>query len=284
MIQFFSQALDPIVNALHGLLNFFYGYTHDLAVSIVLMTFVVKLVLHPLTRIQLRSMKAMQMLGPHIKALQQKHKDDRQALQAATMALYRAHNVNPFGGCLPILVQMPILYALTRLLFYTKDLFANATLFGLPTFRLDEVPQHMLGQFASHPLTLVVLIFPVLVALTTWYQQRLTVTDPSQAQMLILMPIMIGYFAMLYPVGLSIYWIVNTVAYIGEYYLVVGRPNPMASAPPKSQTQPVGVPLPAQPATQPQLQGSTAAQAKPNTSVRPPQAGSRRRRKGARRP
>ncbi len=282
MFQFFGQALSPIVNALHGLLNFFYGYTHDLALAIVLMTLVVKLVLHPLTRVQLRSMKAMQVLGPHIKALQQKYKDDRQGLQAATMALYRAHNVNPFGGCLPILVQMPILFALTRLLFYTKNLFTNATLFGIPSLRLDEVPSRMLGQFTTHPLTLVVLIFPLLVAATTWYQQRLTVTDPSQAQMLILMPIMIGYFAMLYPLGLSIYWVVNTVAYIGEYFLVVGRPNPMASAPPKSQTQAVGVALPGQPATQPQLPKAPAGNPpKPSGGVRP--QGAPRRKKGARR-
>jgi len=270
VFQFFGQALSPIVNALHGLLDFFYGYTHDLALAIVLMTLVVKLVLHPLTRVQLRSMKAMQVLGPHIKALQQKHKDDRQALQTATMALYRAHNVNPFGGCLPILVQMPILFALTRLLFYTKNLFANATLFGVASLRLDDVPSRMLGQFTTHPLTLLVLIFPLLVAGTTWYQQRLPVTDPSQAQMLVLMLIMIGYFAMLYPLGLSIYWVVNTVAYIGEYYLVVGRPNPMASAPPKSQAQPVAVALPGAPATQPQLpQGSSAPQPKPAGGVRP---------------
>jgi YidC/Oxa1 family membrane protein insertase len=282
VFQFFGTALSPIVNALHGLLNFFYGYTHDLALAIVLMTLVVKLVLHPLTRVQLRSMKAMQVLGPHIKALQQKHKDDRAGLQTATMALYRAHNVNPFGGCLPILVQMPILFALTRLLFYTKDLFANATLFGLSSLRLDEVPSRMLGQFTTHPLLLVVLIFPLLVAGTTWYQQRLTVTDPSQAQMLILMPIMIGYFAMLYPLGLSIYWVVNTLAYIGEYYLVVGRPNPMASAPPKSQTQAVGVALPGQPASVPQLpKGPAGSSSKPGGGVRP-QSGPRRK-KGARR-
>ena len=141
MFQFFGQALSPIVNALHGLLDFFYGYTHDLALSIVLMTVVVKLFLHPLTRVQLRSMKAMQVLGPHIKALQQKHKNDRQGLQTATMALYRAHNVNPFGGCLPILVQMPILFGLTRLLFYTKNLFANATLFGIPSLQAGRGPE-----------------------------------------------------------------------------------------------------------------------------------------------
>jgi YidC/Oxa1 family membrane protein insertase len=228
------QFLNPIIDALHSVLNVFYGFTHDLTVSIVLMTLVVKLILHPLTRIQLKSMKAMQVLAPHMEALKRKHKDDPKALNQEMMALYRAHNVNPMMGCLPMVVQMPILWALFRLL-YTKNLFGNATLDGLSWLRLDEIPSRMYGQFASHPQMLFVLIIPVLVAATTWYQQRMSVTDPQQAKMFVFMPIMVGYFAMLYPVGLSIYWIVSTMAYIGEYYLVVGKPHPMVSAPPKSQ-------------------------------------------------
>ncbi len=228
------QFLNPIIDALHGVLNFFYGFTHDLTVSIVLMTLVVKLVLHPLTRVQLRSMRAMQVLAPHIETLKRKHKDDPKALNQEMMALYRAHNVNPMMGCLPMLVQMPILWGLFRLL-YQKNLFGNATLDGLPWLRLDDIPSHLYGQFSAHPQLLTVLVIPVLVAVTTWFQQRMSVTDPQQARMFVFMPIMVGYFAMLYPIGLSIYWIVSTAAYIGEYYLVVGRPHPMAAAPPKSQ-------------------------------------------------
>lgn len=228
------QVLNPIIDALHSVLNFFYGFTHDLTLSIVLMTLLVKLILHPLTRVQLKSMKAMQVLAPHMEALKRKHKDDPKALNQEMMALYRAHNVNPMMGCLPMVVQMPILWALFRLL-YTKNLFGNATLDGLSWLRLDEIPSRMYGQFASHPQLLLVLIIPVLVAATTWYQQRMSVTDPQQAKMFVFMPIMVGYFAMLYPVGLSIYWIVSTIAYIGEYYLVVGKPHPMVGAPPKSQ-------------------------------------------------
>ena len=79
------------------------------------------------------------------------------------------------------------------------------------------------------------LVFPLVVAVTTWLQQRMSVTDPQQAKLFVFMPIMVGYFGTLYPVGLSIYWIVSTCAYILEYLIVVGRPHPMAAAPPKSQ-------------------------------------------------
>ncbi len=230
--------LQPIINALHGLLRAFYAVTGDYTLSIVLMTLVVKLVLHPLTRIQLRSMKAMQTLAPHMEVIKRKHKEDPKTLNQEMMALYRAHNVNPMMGCLPMLVQMPVLWGLFQLL-YKKDLFGNATVDGLPWLRLDEIPSldRVFGAFPTHPERLLLLLIPLLVALSTWYQQKMSVTDPQQARMFVFMPIMIGYFATLYPIGLSIYWIVSTVAYIGEYYLVVGKPHPMASAPPKSQAQ-----------------------------------------------
>ncbi len=186
------------------------------------------------------------MLAPHMEVLRRKHKDDPKTLNQEVMALYRAHNVNPMMGCLPMLVQMPVLYALFQL-FYARNLFGNATVLGLPWVRLDDIPcQSLFGGSAGckvaaaiphHPEVLSLLLFPALVALTTWYQQRMTVTDPQQARMFVFMPIMVGAFGMLYQIGLSIYWITSTVAYIGEYYLVVGKPHPMVSAPPKSQAQ-----------------------------------------------
>ncbi len=252
--------LQPIINVLHGLLRAFYAVTGDYTLSIVLMTLVVKLVLHPLTRIQLRSMKAMQTLAPHMEALKRKHKEDPKTLNQEMMALYRAHNVNPMMGCLPMLVQMPVLWGLFQLL-YKKDLFGNATVDGLPWLRLDEIPSldRVFGAFPAHPERLLLLLIPLLVAGSTWYQQKMSVTDPQQARMFVFMPIMIGYFATLYPIGLSIYWIVSTVAYIGEYYLVVGKPHPMASAPPKSQAQAGGPAQPPAPKGKPMPPGKKGA-------------------------
>jgi len=236
--------LTPIIEALRHILLFLYGFTHDYTVSIVLMTLLVKLALHPLTRMQLRSMKAMQVLAPHMEALRRKHKDDPKALNQETMALYKAHNVNPAMGCLPLIVQMPVMYALFRLLFST-NLFGNATVLGIPWLRLDAIPSlaHLgkaIVEFPTHPAGILLVLFPVLVAASTWWQQRMSITDPQQARMFIFMPIMVGYFSTLYPIGLSIYWIVTSVAYVGEFLLVVGRPHPMVGAPPKSQAVPSG--------------------------------------------
>lgn len=236
--------LKPIIDVLHDVLRLFYGFTHDYTLSIVLLTLAIKLVLHPLTRVQLRSMKAMQVLAPHMEALKRKHKDDPKALNQEMMALYRAHNVNPMMGCLPMLIQMPVLWALFQLL-YLKDVFDDATVIGIPWLPLDaklsltkvvhNTTMYFFAEIPAHPEYLLVLLIPVLVGGSTWWQQKMSVTDPQQARMFVFMPILLAYFATLYPIGLSIYWIVSTIAYIGEYFLVVGRPHPASVAPPKSQ-------------------------------------------------
>ena len=229
------KLLDPIINILAAVLAALHGFTHDYTLSIVLLTLIVKAVIHPLTRVQLRSMKAMQVLTPHMAELRRKHKDDPKTLNQEMMALYRAHSVNPMMGCLPMLVQMPVLWGLFSLL-SRRDLFGNATVIGMPWLGMAEQPmKYVLAALPNHPVYLLAVVFPVLVGLTTWYQQKMSVTDPAQAKLFVFMPIMFGYFALNYAVGLSIYWIVSTAAYVGEYLLVVGRPHPMVSAPPKSQ-------------------------------------------------
>jgi YidC/Oxa1 family membrane protein insertase len=151
------------------------------------------------------------------------------------MALYRAHNVNPMMGCLPMVIQLPVLWGLFGLL-SRRDLFGHASVIGMPWLGMAARPMDVIKQaLPGHPIYLLALVFPVLVGVTTWYQQRMSVTDPTQAKMFVFMPIMFGYFAINYAVGLSIYWIVSTAAYIVEYFLVVGRPSPMVAAPSKSQ-------------------------------------------------
>lgn len=226
---------NPFVPWLGDVLAALFRLTHDYTLSVVLLTLIVKAVIHPLTRVQLRSMKAMQVLQPHMESLRRQHKEDPQRLNREMMDLYKAHNVNPMMGCLPTLVQLPVLWGLFALL-SNRALFGTATVLGMPWLGMAERPMDAIRQaLPSHPVYLVALIFPVLVGVTTWFQQRMSVMDPSQAKMFVFMPIMFGYFAINYAVGLSIYWIVSTAAYIGEYFLVVGRPHPMVAAPPKSQ-------------------------------------------------
>lgn len=219
MLRLFHALVDLLAQAL----TFFTEWTGSALIAIALLTLVVKLVLHPLTRKQLKSMKAMQTLTPHIAALREKYRDNPQQMNVEMMNLYRAHNVNPFGGCLPLLLQMPILYALFAV-FRRAGVFSDATLVGIP---LDKIPcQSMFSSecwiaMVSQP---VLLLLIVLVGLTTYLQQRMSVTDPQQARMFLFMPIMFAVFAAAFPVGMSIYWIIYSVLGTLEYLLIAGRP------------------------------------------------------------
>lgn len=219
--------INAIANVLADLLSRFTDWTGSAVLAIALLTLGVKVILHPLTRKQLKSMKAMHALTPHITALRGKYKDNPQQMNMEMMNLYRAHNVNPFGGCLPLLLQLPILWALFAV-FRRPGVFNNQTLLGVP---LDFIPcqntfsaQCWLG-LVGQP---VVLLLIVLVALTTYLQQRMSVTDPQQARMFVFMPIMFAIFAVAFPVGMSFYWIIYSVFGTLEYVLVAGRPSPTA--------------------------------------------------------
>lgn len=206
--------IDAIANALQQVLGFFTSATGSAGLAIILLTVAIKLVLHPLTRKQLRSMKEMQVLAPQINVLRQRYKDNPQQMNAEVMNLYRAHGVNPLSGCLPMLVQLPVLYGLFAVL-RREHIFNGATFLGLS---LEATP-----TFAAIGATPVLAIYPILVGLTTYLQQRMSITDPQQARLFLFMPVLVGYFATQFPVGLSVYWITSTLAYILEYYIVVGR-------------------------------------------------------------
>jgi len=170
-------------------------------------------------------------LAPQLAVLREKYRDDPRAMNTEMMNLYRANGVNPFSGCLPQLVQLPVLYGLFAAL-RRPNLFGGETFLGLV---LDKVPcQHpfsttCLVDLARQPVLLAIV---VLVGFTTYLQQRMTISDPQQARMFIFMPVMIAFFALSFQVALSIYWAVSTLAYLVEYLVVVGRPRPTAASGP----------------------------------------------------
>ncbi|MDR7465894.1 MAG: YidC/Oxa1 family membrane protein insertase [Armatimonadota bacterium] len=227
-----------IVDFLVTVLGLFFDWTGSYGLAIILLTLAVKIVLHPLTRRQLRSMKEMQSLAPQMAALREKYRSDPQRMNMEIMNLYRQHKVNPFGGCLPLIVQMPILYALFAV-FRRQGLFDGARFLGVA---LDAVPNF--GAIARDPL---LIVWPALVGVSTYLQQRMSVTDPQQARLFILMPIMVAYFAMYVPVAMSVYWVTSTLAYILEFYIVVGRLTPPAPAAPAGAAKPPVAVLPQRP-------------------------------------
>jgi YidC/Oxa1 family membrane protein insertase len=225
--------INAVADVLARLLQWLQGLTGSYVVAIILVTVAVKLVLHPLTRKQLQSMRAMQALAPQMTALREKYRDNPQQLNKEMMDLYRAHGVNPFGGCLPLVAQLPILWGLFTL-FRRPGIFQGASALGVP---LDRVPCTSGPLSAACWLAMiqepVFLGVIVLVALTTYLQQRVSMTDPQQARMFVLMPIIFAVFAISFPFGLSIYWIVYSVVGTLEYYLVQRLPTVLPQAPPE---------------------------------------------------
>ena len=206
------------------LMNWVYHHVGNYGVAIILLTVVSKVLFYPLTVKSMRSMKAMQALQPQINALRNKYKSDPQRLQKETMELYRQHKVNPMGGCLPMLAQVPIFYALYLALSVSVEL-QNATffcfgrLFGVDLWICD---------LASHDPTYVL---PILMGVTMFVQQKMTPVagDPRQAKMMLVMPFVFTFMFLSLPSGLVLYWTVSNILQIAQQWYM-DKPKARATA------------------------------------------------------
>jgi YidC/Oxa1 family membrane protein insertase len=193
------------------LMHRFYEFTHNYGVAIILLTVITKVLFFPLTIKSMTSMKAMQTLQPQINALRSKYKSDPQRLQRETMELYRTHKVNPLGGCLPMVVQIPIFYALYVALSVSVDI-QNAPficfgrLFGVDLWICD---------LAAHDPTYVL---PILMGISMFIQQKMTpvMGDPRQAKMMLFMPVVFTFMFLNLPAGLVLYWTLSNVLQIAQ--------------------------------------------------------------------
>lgn len=197
--------MDFLSGIVQTVLTYCYNLTVSMGfanygVAIIVMTVLIKMLLYPLTVKQIRSMKAMSELQPKMKALQEKYKDDKVKLQSEISNLYKVSGVNPLSGCLPLVVQMPILIAI----FYAiRDYqYAGSTTFLWLASLADPDPTYVL---------------PVISAATTFVQSLQTMPDTSSAQnkmMLYFMPVFIGYISLQFSAGLVLYWIVTNLVQI----------------------------------------------------------------------
>ena len=218
---------DAAIGLLQDLLTFFYGVTVSLGmanygVAIILLTLVIKLVLYPLTVKQVKGMKSMQDLQPKMKELQEKYKGNKEKLNKEMAALYKDSGVNPLSGCLPLIIQMPILMGM----FYAIRGYEYT---NLPSFLwvvdLSQPDQFLLGTL---PSGLFLPILPILSAATTYIQQKQTTTDTNQQakMMMNLMPLFIGYISITFPAGLVLYWVMSNFFQIAQqWWMYRGAPQ-----------------------------------------------------------
>lgn len=245
----FVHPLNNLLVAIYQLLTSL-GIPYSLGFSIILLTILIRFLLYPFMSAQLRSSKKMQEIAPHLTDLKEKHKGDAQRLQAETMALYKKYGVNPLAGCLPVLIQLPLLFGLYHVLqtsvretsvakinefIYFDSLklthLWNTYFFSIP---LARTPWELLSQMPW------IVILPLLTALTQFIQSRMMFVAPTpekkkkaknnepdfasamQTQTLYLFPVMIGFFSFTLPAGLSLYWITFTIFGIIQQYKVQG--------------------------------------------------------------
>ena len=205
------------------LMNWVYRHVGNYGVAIILLTVVSKVLFFPLTVKSMRSMKAMQALQPQINALRNKYKSDPQRLQKETMGLYREHKVNPMGGCLPMIAQVPIFYALYLALSVSVEL-QNATFFCFG--RLFGVDLWICDLASQDPTY----VLPILMGVTMFVQQKMTPTagDPRQAKMMLVMPFVFTFMFLNLPAGLVLYWTVSNILQILQQWFM-DRPKVRAS-------------------------------------------------------
>ncbi len=213
---------------------FFYSFTHNYGIAIILMTALIRLILYPLMQKQMVSMREMQKIQPLMKAVQEKYKNDKERLNKELMALYKEHKVNPMSGCLPLLIQMPILILLFQVLreFNTK---IYAVYNGNPGFlwlKDLSLPDQLIRLPGSGIFGIQYLgIMPFLIGGSMYIQQKMTSTDgttgkdggsaqQTQKMMTIMMPLMIGFMSFTLPSGLTLYWFTSTLLGIGQQYLI----------------------------------------------------------------
>ena len=200
IITFFAKYIFILLDLIHG-------YVGNWGVAIIFLTILIRIILFPLTLKGMVSMQKLKDIAPKMKEIQQKHKGDPQKMQAAMMDLYKKHGANPFGGCLPLVLQIPVFFAIYRVLYNAVEL-KNAP-FALWIHDLSVMDPYF--------------VLPVLMGISMYVQQSLTpstFTDPMQAKVFKWLPVIFTIFLITFPAGLILYWTINNVISIIQQMVI----------------------------------------------------------------
>ncbi len=188
------------------ILEFFYGFVHNYGLAIILLVLAIRIVFYPLTYIGFKSMKQMQKLTPRINELRGRYKDNKVELNKKIMALYKESRVNPFGGCLPMLLQIPVFYGLYMTLLISIQLRNAPFMLWINNLSAQD-PYYIL---------------PILMGVTMLISQKMNpvIGDPAQAKMMLILPIVFTFLFIHFPAGLLLYWTVNNILTIAQQYMI----------------------------------------------------------------
>ncbi|MEH0676593.1 membrane protein insertase YidC [Vibrio scophthalmi] len=196
-----------IAKPLHSLLSFIQSFAVNWGISIMILTFIVRGAMYPLTKAQYTSMAKMRMLQPKLQAMRERIGDDRQRMSQEMMELYKKEKVNPLGGCLPLILQMPIFIALYWALMESVEL-RHSPFFGWIHDLSAQDPYYILPLLMGASMFLIQKMSPT------------TVTDPMQQKIMTFMPVMFTFFFLFFPSGLVLYWLVSNVVTLIQQTLI----------------------------------------------------------------
>ncbi|MFP4391276.1 MAG: membrane protein insertase YidC [Desulfohalobiaceae bacterium] len=209
--------LNIIASPLVKVLKFFYGFVGNYGLAIIMLTIVIKILFWPLSHKSYKSMEKMKKLQPMMKELKEKYKDDRQKMNQEVMRLYKTYKVNPAGGCLPMLLQIPVFIALYEALLGAVEL-RHASF--IPQVPLTDIVW-LADLSAKDPLY----VTPVLMGASMFLQQKLSPTsgDPTQAKIMMIMPIVLTFIFLNFPAGLVVYFITNNLLSMLQQWWVLRK-------------------------------------------------------------
>jgi YidC/Oxa1 family membrane protein insertase len=207
----FGDWLKWLAIPLLVVLQFLYGYVHNYGIAIIILTILIKVIFWPLGNKSYKSMKEMQKLQPLMMSLREKYKNDKTRLSQESMALYKTHKVNPLGGCLPMIVQIPVFFGLYKALLYAIELRHSPLFWWIQDLSAKD-PYY---------------ITPIVMGATMFIQQKMTPTgaDPMQAKIMLFMPIIFTFMFLNFPSGLVIYWLFNNIISIGQQVYINRQPS-----------------------------------------------------------
>ncbi|OGR34784.1 MAG: hypothetical protein A2051_11820, partial [Desulfovibrionales bacterium GWA2_65_9] len=199
------------------LLNWFYQYVHNYGVAVILLTVLIKLIFWPLSQKSYKSMDQMKRLQPMLTKLREKYADDKERLNQEVMQLYKTYKVNPAGGCLPMVVQIPVFFGLYKALLGSIELRHAAF--------ISHVPFTDLVWMADLSVKDPFYVTPLIMGATMFIQQKMTPSggDPMQAKIMLLMPVVFTFMFLNFPAGLVVYWLVNNVLSIGQQWWMMRK-------------------------------------------------------------
>ncbi|SVA93749.1 uncharacterized protein METZ01_LOCUS146603 [marine metagenome] len=217
-----------IVKPLFFVTDYFFKLTGNFGISIILITFCIRLIFFPLANYSFRSMAKMKVLQPEMARLKELHKEDKTKLQQEMMAIYKKEKVNPVSGCLPIFIQIPFFFAIYKMLFVTIEM-RHQPFFGWIKDLSERDPTSIFNLFGlipwDPPSFLLIGAWPVLMGVTMFLQQKLNPTppDPIQAKIFMFFPLFLTVILAPFPSGLVIYWTINNVLTMTQQYVIMKR-------------------------------------------------------------